>query len=718
MQPISYTKYRKTRWNVQWLSIVIYFFCFSSVKAGLIIEISDNIDVSSVKSVHVDGNNLVVTYGVNVKKVIMLPRGGMDNLLLWVKQNCSEPFVISVDGSLISEAPTYTPPCLPPALANIMIDYDIYAHSFAQGDVPRDSMLLHPLILKTGNMSLMPHAQYVWLMDARNQSPDALWYRNLTSRYPTKPGVIGEFTIKAVPAAGGFPVGIAVVSHRWFRPNLWYREVTAPSEFDNLTFDLPYAHLKKDLETRFDEYRKNYKPFDELASIVEAYALLKKITQTKPELWNQLIRKKCPNGKDNCISAGDIRSQSGPASSWDDSWETTIPWSEWSTGSIGETVETSQEADLALCHLWKSGGYFGDVDLDYTRTVSWEEGVEYIAENDSDIKAKYLLYQFKNETESEEAREDLAKRFFALTRKNKELLRLRIVGCRKMLDMEKAEWLIELIAEERDKIVRDLIATVETLKKQQEKVNDDFLHWEDLSQSIFSTGLFQFLHQKLNDEDFRRNYYYPKFIRALAYLYYQRGTVFQRGEELTYQHAYFRYLGYLLNDTEDDENLAKTIHDYQAQLAKHMGITGWNPGDFSGTFEYNPFSGDDSTADYTSENSPTEDPWRNSPVVEGELMGADALFSGSAKNTTLPRDGSPVGIRAPDGTFTMLLLDSRIFSAKAPKGTKKVRAYGIVYPDTNAMTPLRVEIKDKSGDWTPLDIPRSGTSVRGVFNGQ
>lgn len=710
----------KARCIIQWLLIAVFQFCSLSAHAGLIIEISADIDVSSVKSVQIEGNNLIVMYGANSKKIITLPRGAMDNLLLWVKQPCSGPFVISVDGALVTGAPTYTSPCMPPGMADAMIHYDVYAHSFAQGDVPRDSML-HPLILKTGNMSLMPHAQYVRLMDARNQSPDALWYRNLTGRYPTKPGVIGEFTIKATPAASGFPVGIAVVSHRWFRPNLWYREVTAPSEFDNLTLDQPYAPLKKDLETRFDEYRKNYKPFDELASIVEAYALLKKITQTKPELWNQLIRKRCPNGKDNCISAGDIRGQSGPASSWYDSWDATIPWPEWSTGSIGETVETSQEADLALCHLWKSGGYFGDADLDYTRTISWEEGIGAIAENDPDIKAKYLLYQFKNETESEEAREDLANRFFALTRKNKELLRLRIVGCRKMLDMETSKWLIELVAEERDKIVRDFIAAVEALKKQQGKPNGDFLPWEDLSQSVYSTGLLPFLQDRLSDDDYGRYAYDPKFARALAEVHYRRGMAFQRGEELAYQHAHFRYLGYLLNkiDEEKDETLPKTIHDYQAQLAKHIGITGWNPDDFRGAFEYDPYSGgDDDAEDYTAENSPTEDPWRNGPLVEGELMGADALFSGSAKNTALPRDGSPIGIRTPDGTFTLLLLDSRIFSANVPKGTNKVRAYGIVYPGTNAMTPLRVEIKHKSGDWTPLDIPRSGTSVRGVFNGQ
>ncbi|MCK6692205.1 MAG: hypothetical protein L6Q97_08900 [Thermoanaerobaculia bacterium] len=712
-------KYFKIRRAAQCLFLVVGLFVFTQAKAGLIIEISGDIDVSSIKDVQIEGNNLVVTYGANGKKVISLPRGAMDNLLLWVKQTCSGPFVISVDGALVPGASTYTSPCMPPGMADAMIHYDVYAHSFAQGDVPQDSML-HPLILKTGNMSQMPHAQYVWLMDARNQSPDALWYRNLTSRFPSKPGVIGEFTIKAVPAGSGFPVGIAVVSHRWFRPNLWYREVTAASEFDNLTFDLPYAPLKKDLETRFDEYRKNYKPFDELASIVEAYALLKKITQKKPELWNQLIRKRCPNGKGNCISAGDIRGKSGPASSWYDSWDAAIPWSEWSTGAVGETVETSQEADLALCHLWKSGGYFGDSDLDYTRTISWEEGIEAIADNDPDIKAKYLLYQFKNETESEEAREDLAGQFFALTRKNKDLMRLRIVGCRKMLDMEEAEWLIELVAEERDKIVRDFIAAVEALKIQQGKANGDFLPWEDLSQTVYSTGLLPFLQDRLGDDDYRRYTYDSKFARALAEVHYRRGMAFQRGEELAYQHAHFRYLGYLLNkiDDDEDETLPKTILDYQAQLAKHIGITGWNPDDFENAFDYDPFAENEGTADEIVGNAPTEEPWRNSPVIEGELTGADALFTNGGKSATLPRDGSPVGIRSKDGNFTLLLLDSRIFPADGKKSTNMVRAYGITYPDTNAMTPLRVEVKDKSGDWTPLNLPRSGASVGGVFNGQ
>lgn len=697
------------------LPVLFFLLIFSPARAGLIIEISERIDVSSIKSLRLDGNNLLISYGNNRQQIIVLPRGGMDNLLLWVKQPCSGPFVISVDGALVSGAKTYTSPCLPPELADAMIGYDVYAHSFAQGEIPRDT-LLHPLILKTGNISGMPHAQFAWLMDSKNQSPNALWYRNLMARFPSRPGVIGEFTIRAEPSGSGFPVKIGVISHRWFRPNLWYREVTAASEFDNTALDLPYAPLKKDIETDFAAYRKNFKPFDELASFVEAYALLKKIIQTKPELWNQLLQAKCPNGNRDCIQPGSIKRQNGPTNSWDYDWYSAISWEKWSTGTIGEVVETSQEADLALCHLWNSGGYLGDADdIDYN---TWKEGIEIIAEKDAGIQAKYLLYQFKKKTGSNSGRKNLARQFFDRTHSHPEPLRLRIVGCQKMEELESSEWLTDLVNEEQEKIVADFVAAVDALKKQQAESNDDFVGWEELSQTVYSTGLLSFLENRLGEEAFAAG-----FGSALAYVHYRRGLAFQRGEELAYQHAHFRYLGYLRDklDEDGDAKLRQTILDYQKRLAERMGIQGWNNADFEDAFGlasgYDDYY-DDGEKDPIPSNDLTTEPWRNGPFVEGELASAESLFTGNRTNTTLPSDGSPAGIHSADGGFNLLLMDSRLLANAKIKGRTSVRAWGITYPGIKALTPFRLETKDKNGDWQALDIPHSGTSVRGVFNGQ
>jgi hypothetical protein len=312
----------------------------------------------------------------------------------------------------------------------------------------------------------------------------------------------------------------------------------------------------------------------------------------------------------------------------------------------------------------------------------------------------------------------LARQFLTLTHQNKDLLRLRIMGCKILLDLEKASWLTKLIADEREKITENFVDAVADLKKRQGESNDDFVGWEDLSQSVYSTGLLSFLKKRLRDDDYGRNTYDPDFARALAYVHFRRGFAFQRGEEIAYQHAHFRYLGYLSNrlSTERDAKLIKTIFEYRSQLAKHMGITGWNDADFEEAFNrssYGDYLGTDE--DDTSFNDPTIEPWRNAPLVEGELMGADALFSGG---TSLPQNGSPVGIRAQDGSFTLLLLDSGVFTSSKKSSKVIVRAYGIVYNGIKAMTPLRIEIKDKSGEWVVLDIPHSGTSVRGIFNGQ
>lgn len=699
------------------VSILVYFGCLFfllpafSLRAGLIIETSDAINISSIKSLHISEEQLIVYYGSNRKKIITLPDGGMDNVLLWVKRPCSGPFVISVDGALVPGASTYTSPCLPPGLADVLIYYDVYAHTFAQGDIPRDTML-HPLISKTGNMSSMPHAQYARLMNPQNRTPQALWYRNLMSRFPNNPGVIGEFTIKAVATKKGFPIGIETVSHRWFRPSLWYRKVTAASEFDNTAFDLPYAPLKGDIETRFDEYRKKFKPFDELASIVEAYALLKKIYHEKPALWNSLLKEKCGTNTMKCILAGTINRGREPSGSWYDTWNAEISWADWSKGGIGGAVETSQEADLALCHLWSG---VSDTDLDFDKFVEWEEGIEVFAEKNPDIQAKYLLYQFKNKTEDEEMRKVLATDFLELTRNSRELMRLRIIGSQKMLEIEDAEWLTELVEAERKKISQDFVASIEALKTTHKESNDDFLMWEDLSQTVYSTGLLSFLQ---SNNGYRRNSYDPNFARALAYVHYRRGLAFQRGQEFAYQHAHFRYLRYLSENTSDTK-VRQIIHVYRSKLAKHMGIMGWDEQEFFDVFDmgWQESSLSDDDEGLVLED-PSFEPWRKQTPIEGELLGAASFFSDNSKNSQLPQDGGPVGILSPDGSFRVLLLDSRIFLTSKTTRKSPVRVYGISYPDIKAITPIILEIKGKSGEWEPLDIPHSGTSVSGIFNGQ
>lgn len=431
-------------------------------------------------------------------------------------------------------------------------------------------------------------------------------------------------------------------------------------------------------------------------------------------MWNEIITEKCRNNSADCIHAKSIYKKNGPENSWGNVWSAKVPWPEWAVNSLGESIDISQEADLALCLLWNQGGYYNDYDLTYSEVINWEDDIVSVAGNSSDIKAKYLLYKIKKEEGEESAyeRQELVEEFFEITGSDKQLIRLRITGSQLIREFDQSDEMAEILSAEREKIMSDYISSVNNLKKKQS--NDDFLEWEDLSQTVYSTGLLRFLKTNLTDYDYN-SYYDTDFAEALAYVHYRRGMAFQRGEELAYQHAHFRYLGYLSKEVSDAA-LRRTIYKYQKELAAKMGIKGWDPEDFL-NLKYSDYYDEDDPDEETVIADNNNDTVQEEEGIEGFLTDANSLFSGDS-NAGYAGDGGPAGIVSRDDGFTLLLIDSRIFAKPEYKGRVLIRASGITYPKVKAMTPLSIEIKNKKGEWHRLDMPHSGTSTWGIFNGQ
>lgn len=709
-----------TKYHQHWVPFMLKQYCFlilvlttwTKLSAGLIIDIDKNIDVSKIRNIITRGDELIIEY-TGGTRILKLPSNALDPVILWAKQACVGPFVFSVDGALVPGAPDYMAPCLPPNLGEAMLHYDVYAHSLAQGQMPDDT-LLHPLVKLQKNTLLMPYQQYKLLMSINNNSPEALWFRHLASRYPSYPGCIGEFTIHATASKKGFPVGIEAGSYRWIRPHLWYRAsgVSVPNEQDHLALSLPYHALDQHMESNFDDYRKAFPPLDELASIVEAYAVLGKIATNNPQLWNKLIlgRYKSIDVNENSqpISTssnpdlGSMRFYSKPT------------WVNLSTQWIGERIETSAEADLALSLLWNESAYSWS-----DSNPLWMTGIRQIANNDTDIRCKLILFNAKTN------KEDLGKNiaiFFNYAGRGMKNFRLRVMGYKlfeKQVDRlyykddekeengtngvagQKTETNYKkLLAIEKQNILNDFIAEVDKLKKTT-KDNTNLVVWEDLSQSVYSVGLLDLFDSEYEEID-------AQFSKRLAYVHYRRGIIDQKGLTLAYRHAHFRFLKYLYDLSEYDEELENDISKYKTELAQKMGLKGWDEYDFD--YESYDFLEDD-------EDLPEGQELHLSyPLIEGKIIPIQVLF----RSTLTIKEGAPICLQTPEGKNILLLMDSRIinntFGKTTSKWPKNFKVYGIFQNNNNAITPQRIEYY-LDNKWLILNLPHSGISESGVLSG-
>lgn len=687
---------------------------WTKLSAGLIIDIDKNIDVSKISNIITRGDELIIEYPGGTR-VLKLPNNALDPVILWAKKACVGPFVFSVDGALVPGAPDYMAPCLPPNLGEAMLHYDVYAHSLAQGQMPDDT-LLHPLVKLHKNTLLMPYQQYKLLMNINNNSPEALWFRRLASRYPSYPGCIGEFTIHATASKKGFPVGIKARSYRWIRPHLWYRAsgVSVPNEQDHLALSLPYNGLDQHIESNFDDYRRAFQPLDELASIVEAYAVLGKVATTNPQLWNKLILAR--------YKSIDLNENSEPiaASSYPDlgsmRFYSKPTWVNLSTQWIGDRIETSAEADLALSLLWNESAYsWSDPN------PLWLAGIRQIANNDTDIRCKLILFNAKTN------KEDLGKNiatFFNYASRGMKNFRLRVMGYKLFLkqidrlnydDEEKKEEngttgvagqktetnYKKILAIEKQNILNDFIAEVDKLKKAS-KDNTNLIVWEDLSQSVYSVGLLDLLNSEYDAID-------AEFSKRLAYVHYRRGIIDQKGLTLAYRHAHFRFLKYLYDLSEYDEELENDISKYRTELAQKMGLKGWDEHDF----DYESYDLDSEEEEDLPEGQELH---LSYPLLEGKIIPAQMLF-----NSALTiKEGSPLCLQTPEGKNILLLMDSRIinnaFGKTASKWPKNFKVYGIFQNNKNAITPQRIEYY-LDNKWQVLNLPHSGISESGVLSG-
>ena len=703
---------------------IAFLFCVvllpKSSQAGLIIEIPEEIDISQITKLDINEDGLYVHFEDGNKHQLRLPENALPYIVVWAIQECTGPFVFSIDGALVPGAENFAPSCIPQPLASVFFEFDVYAHELANGYVP-DNVDLHPLVSKNGNIDLLPHRQYSKLMDPSNSSSEAVWYRRMTQKYISKPGVIGEITVIAKPSSSGFPVKTSAISHRWFRPHVWHREVDVPSLWDHRVLDQPYIPLRKDIDNRWEEYRKAFTPLDELSSIVETYAILKAILEKNPTLWNDFIRlnQKKIERFSSYLYDSYYHTLSPTLSSR--SFVSEPSWSDQSYNNLGNNIRTTAEGDLALNWLWEYRNddlWAYDPVIPTDKKEQWLVALEKLAEDSPRIKAKLLLYK-SEAIEDEENGLVHMKEFFKFTRRHSELFRLRVMGYnlfynRYSYDYDYDDYNEELgkfFSNQRRLILNDFIEEVKQYRSNEgyKDPNTRLFFWENLSQNVYSTALLEIA----EDEYGYYSGYAPDFAEQLAFVHYQRGKEPQIGFELAYRHAHFRFLKYLLENSEQNDHLSQKVNSYRLELADLMGIKNWQTNTLDELINYdNAYDGYEYEEGNDGEGIVESSIMNTAITIEGNLSSVYSQFNlknNSQSLQAVTENGIPVGVKNKN-QFILILVDSRLFYPLAKEQSiVHVRVKGISHDQNQSITPLFIEYKN-GDEWEVFDLPFSGVS--------
>ena len=292
---------------------------------------------------------------------------------------------------------------------------------------------------------------------------------------------------------------------------------------------------------------------DELSSIVEALAILSTVYKQNEDLWSRF--------RDDVFSASEavemwsVRVAEAPQ--LESHSFAAEPWLRVAELTIGDQVETSAEAELALS-LMRLG--VGPEDM-----ADWMAGIEQVAGKNARVQAKLdLLLALASRSSSQAL--GFAEDFFDRAREMNDGFRLRVTGAlhlgpRAAVSAEFAT----LLAAERASLLEDFLVKVRAATQ-----GDDFdlLTWEDLSQDVYSTGLLP-LFEEANGQLPER------LLAALAEIHYRRGLAKQVGLELAYGHANFRYLGFWAGREEIGSQLRELFRRKQTAVAERFGLREW-----------------------------------------------------------------------------------------------------------------------------------------------
>lgn len=571
----------------------------NSARAGLVLHIDAGIAGKDISALRFKGSELQVVTRGGVRTIV-LPAGTRDDAVRWAEQYQGGPLIVSIESAFgVAVGTNYVPPVIPGGLHARLLRYDGYFSSLACGAMRSDGASRHPLTRKPGGLRQFPAAQYQELLSVARTDETAIWYRRLAARYADPPQCFGETTLTVNPQPGAQVVGVSVQPWLYAATRQWYRGIDSPSTWDHWAALLPYQPLLSDLRNNFDLYRAAFAPVDELSSLLETVAILYAVRTRSPAVWKAF---RSALGPESADPAKTRLVRRGPENLSMPQTFDRESWRQWSVAWIGPQVETTAEANLALSLLM-------DAKLPDDRVQRWIAGVEQAVERDPSLQGKVALVSllFKKNMGDTEFANELQDLFVLLRRESPTSLRLRAQAIRRLgmrllwerpaipkpptqpaaapsntadeeaddagedvdpdSDQETRPWQRSetVLENEQDRVISDFVSYALPRCLDTREGRDQPLVWESLLDDIYSVDLLNLApgHPRQSD-----------LIRAAVCAHFRRGTSIQVGRELAYQHAHFRFLGYLRAYAQTPE-LRKQIADYRRTLAELMGLRAW-----------------------------------------------------------------------------------------------------------------------------------------------
>lgn len=697
-------------------------FCWltAPVQAGLILEIDPNIDLSRIESLEVHDGDLVIKTRHN-RNVIALPENALPLIAQWATQYAGGPLVYSVELEGVSSLSNiYYSPSSPPGLVDAMFAYDGYHSRFACGLLPEPEER-HPLIAQYGDQRAFPPARHAHLLDPENDSPQAIWYRRLARGYAYEPTCYaGQLTISVRHSNTDLPVDLDVRSHRYLVVESWHRRIEILPEADRTAAEMPYELLKRHIETRWEDYRAAFPPFEEVSSIAEALAILYHAYTGHTDLWEGFVETLF--ARHSYYSPKTVEAARRPmlwiepTAEFGATVDSSVAWVEIGRQALHEGLHSAAQAELAMA--WYVEGRIDDNEPIIRQIEAW------VAEHDAQ-RATWYLAQLVVMPDLDDEFLDLVDGFFELTR-DSAFFRDRLDGLRHFEALLSPAWpvlgefdegtsgsiprakevsvevrLRQRIAEHKTLLLSEFQQRVGELCRATEDtgVEPDLTLWENLTRDVYMTQMMD-LASSEGELD-------AEIARLVACVHHRRALAPHVGRDVFYRHAHFRFLGYLAERRPDDHELHEIVHRYRADIAERLGMGAWQEDAWIAYYElpsHQPF--DDQGAVVF------DDPLDQ---IQGALVPVHRLVApevgdcaGQAINC-----GCPLAVVSPEGDITILLLDSLLLAPRCtcssayPEARPLVRVRGLILDQGRSLVPYQMEVRC-AATWQAIYLPRSG----------
>ncbi len=688
------------------LFYLVFFWLTPPAQAGLILEIDSRIDLAGVKKLVAQDDDLAVETRRGTA-TIALPRNALPLIAQWATQYAGGPLVYSVELAGVSSlSNTYFSPNTPPGLVDAMFAYDVYHSVFSCGVLPEPEEL-HPLVGQHSDHRAFPPARRVSLLDPENGSPQAIWYRRLAQRYAHEPTCYaGQLTLSVRPSESGLPVRLDVKSHRYVVVQSWNRRIESLSEADRTAAELPYEPLKQHVESRWEDYRGAFPPFEEVSAIAEALAILYHAYTGHTALWEGFVETLFD--RRSYLKPQTVSASRSPMLRYEPTAESRTgidpgrAWTEIGRQTLSKGLRSTAHAELAMA--WYAENRLDGAEPIVLQIEEWVE--EHVAQLPT-----WYLAQAVGSTDLDDALVDLFEGFFEVIREQ-DFVRGRLDGLRLFEELVAqvgfswddtaqnevpvAERLWGRIAEEREWALRDFSQQAEAFCRATEYdgTDLDLTLWERLTRDVYLTQLMD-LASSEGELD-------PEIARLVACIHHRRALAPHVGRDVFYRHAHFRFLGYLAERRPDDHELAELVHGYQADIAERLGMGAWKEDARLAYYEprSNSREGESTTIAF------------NDPVHElhGLLIPTACLATPGDRPCTVVGRGDPMAVVSPKGNVTVLLLDSRIPALRCAGSSRAgtpVRIRGLALDQGRSFVPYQMETRC-SETWNAIEVPHSG----------